>query len=229
MFWQSARLLGLLAWVVVSALGCGSFVSSSQAGTLDAHWTPGSPDGAYAIHNGQSAAQTFTVENGGLLDRIELPVARNPNSTLPLQVELREIDPNGLLRASFSIPAASFGMQLFPATLVGVDLGAQSFAVLPGQILAIVVTSATSGLSDDDASYSWEFSFSEPEYTGGIGDAWNVPFGEYAPHDLPLDFGFRTFLAVPEPSTSALAAFGALALLAFQRRTKDARSPLHAG
>ncbi len=119
-------------------------------------------------------------------------------------------------------------MQLFPATLVGLDLGAQSFAVSPGQILAIVLTSDTSGLSDDDASYSWENSFNYPEYTGGIGDVWNLPFGEYAPHDLPQDFGFRTFVAVPEPSTYALAALGALALLAFQWRKKAARSPLHA-
>jgi|GEM_PF-2813598 len=225
MIWQSAR---VLVWIVISALGCGSFVSSSQAGTLDAYWTPGSPDGAYAIHSGQSAAQTFTVENSGLLDRIELPVARNQNTTLPLQVELREIDPLGPLLASFSVPAASVGMQLFPATLVGVDLGAQSFAVLPGQILAIVLTSDTSGLSDDNASYSWENSFGYPEYTGGIGDVWNLPFGEYAPHHLPQDFGFRAFVAVPEPSTYALAAFGALALLAFQWRKKVTRSPLHA-
>ena len=198
--------------VCTAAIFISCLPSVASAGDLDAYWAPSPANAGYAVHNLVTLAQTFQAETTGVLDRVEVQVSRRPNATEPLVLELRRLDPLGDLLATVNISAASIPTLPVATTMTGVDLGAQSFAVTPGDQLAIVAKSTTSGLSEDDASYFWAATISSPGYANGMAWFANSPFNSYQSVEQQ-DFGFRTFVSVPEPTSLMLAIMALIALV----------------
>lgn len=156
-------------------------------------------------------AQTFTVGIGGRLDSFE--------------VTLQGVAVSGLYNGTltFEIRDATFTSSLFTTTIpkadvgVGVfadyafDVGAASIAVVPGDVLAIVIEES------GDGAIGWSADFgTDASYAGGT--SWSLSGGSYA--EFPRDGAFRTFVAtrdVPEPGTPALLASGIVALVLARR------------
>ena len=194
--------------------------TTSHGGMLDAHLDLNPVQAGITIHSQQSGAQTFTVEHGGILDRVEIQVWRASSPTEPLVLEVRRTDNFGdpdmspaSLVATLSFPPAMIPATSFITAQTGMDLGAQSFAVAPGDHLAIVATAANSGLSGADDSYYWAESQPVSAYPGG---ARYAVFGTTVVA-TGFDYGFRTYVTIPEPSSIALAAVALVGLVALGR------------
>jgi hypothetical protein len=197
--------------------------TAAQAGVLDAHWLASPADGGRAIHEQQGAAQSFTVENTGMLESLALYVGRQQNATQPLDIEIREVHPLGTVLATLSISPALVSTDWYANTFASVDLGAQSFPVNAGMQLTITVRSNTSGWSDDNATYWWYYTNTAPHYTDGAAFYSVPPFDNYWTYDsAPHSFGFQAFVAVPEPGGFLLAMVGVsfLAMRAGLRRRR---------
>jgi hypothetical protein len=180
-----------------------------------------------AVDYSQRRAQTFTVGQSGILDRVELQVWREDSLTAPLIVEIRKTlagsgapDPSaGALLASVSMAAYLFPTDKNTSTYTGVDLNAQSFAVSAGDVLALVATSATPTYPK---WYLWTTSDSggtppAPQYTRGM--AFNALLAPWT-WDVRAsqDSGFRTFVTVPEPSGILLCLAGIATLMVWRWR-----------
>ena len=166
-------------------------------------------------------AQTFTVGQTGLLDRVEVQVEAPSSPALrpvaPLIVELRRTsdglpDPSaaGVL-ATFSVPPASVPTSVFVEPMLGIDLAAQSLPVAAGDVLAL-------GLRSDETAvggrgYQWALTTLNVQmrYPGGemhsrpanTGDDY-VRLSDLPNNPSNIDGGFRTFITVPEPAGAAL-------------------------
>ena len=164
---------------VPTAVACAVAVAApaSAAGTLDQQWVD--RDGIYSlgeINSGEDRAQTFTAGLTGLLDRVEVQVARgtgtaNTTPTAPLRVELRrtiagvpDTDDASVL-ASVTVPPSAVPQWVFEGPLLGVDFGDQAVPVAAGDVLAITLRSST----PDGRGYLWAADNDSPNdpYPGG--------------------------------------------------------------
>ena len=215
------------------------------AQTLDANYTPASLFVGVADAQSQNLAQTFTVTQNGLLSSIDLLVGRVsaglPNAPLTLDIRTlagsapTEPDSGPNILGSSTIPATSLATSPAQWTIFTFS----PISVTAGQKLALALTSAAS-----DLTYYWVGDLNVPgvpagtysegqAFTRGVGAQrapgdptssfqWGNP---YLPGGPPsggtlVDFGFRTFLSVPEPSTGTVLLLGALAHLAVLRLRK---------
>ncbi|HVU87113.1 MAG TPA: PEP-CTERM sorting domain-containing protein [Pirellulales bacterium] len=210
--------------LVTFAITIAVFLSThtyAGAGVVDQVWEPPQYRFGAAFYSGQSLAQTFTVGQTGILDRVEVTVSRTPTTNKPLVVEIHGTfngAPSLGVLASYSLDAASLPTTLYTTTFTGKDLGAQAFHVFAGEQLAIVLSSQTGNYPD---WYLWTTSDSAatppaPQYPGGMSWA-SSSFNQWG-WSAAQDAGFRTFVSVPEPPTLALAAIGGVALLKMRRR-----------
>jgi hypothetical protein len=157
---------------------------------------------------------------GGPLTRIDFQLGRNEGVTQPLQVELRtatgdlpNLGPSGLLFSS-SIAASNVPVLIFTSSFTAsIDLSSAPPIVTPGEKLVVLLSS-----SDGDW-YNWDNSgyFNNNPYPNGTAIQMNPNSPSWGIMDT-WDFGFRTWVAVPEPS--ALLPIG-LVILTLARRIKN--------
>jgi hypothetical protein len=186
------------------------------AGVLDQNY-PVVPDAFGAeVSSVINRAQTFTVGITGKLDRLELELFRGANPTAPLVAEFRKTLADGSpdVSAAGLLATAAFDTSLIPTTFfttdfTGVNLGSQAFSVTKGQLLAICMTSATTSSSTTDYYWATADSAANPRYPNGQA-FFRLAGSSYSPASTQ-DSSFRTFVAVPEPS-SLLLLFGGVAL-----------------
>ena len=170
-----------------------------------------------AVTAGWSYGQSFTAGLGGPLTRIDFQLGRNAGVTQPLNVELRtatgdlpDLSPSGLL-FSGSIAASNVPVLIFTSSFTtSIDLSSAPPVVTPGEKLVVLLST-----SDGDW-YNWDNSgyFNSNPYPNGTAIQMTPNSPSWSVMDA-WDFGFRTWVAVPEPS--ALLPVG-LVILAVARR-----------
>lgn len=171
--------------------------------------------GVGTLVTSQTVYQTFTVGIAGLLTQIDVEVG---NSTDPTPIEPIDL---ALTATSGGVPTASLASASLAPPALGetvfrsADLSGAGISVTVGQVLAIRLSSTTSG------GYQWFQS--GDTYPGGLQFVEHIPPPTVGGDPLTAfpdtDMAFRTFVdpaPVPEPGTllllgSGLGSFGAVA------------------
>lgn len=188
-------LLGLLA--------CLSVPASASAGDLDQQQALA--PGARGITSTQSGAQTFTAGRTGLLDQVDLNLAKG-GSPVNLTVELRDVAagvPGDQVLATASVPAS--GVPLTAAhAFVAIPFPVPG-SVTAGTQYAIVAYTAASGVN---YYYWWDGGPPSP-YAGGV-EFLALSSPPVAPwtSQAAIDFAFKTYVAPPGSSASGPGATG---------------------
>ena len=164
-------------------------------------------DGGGFVRSGTRHAQTFRVGVGGILTTVDFTVYRPPDWDLPnapLRVDLYDTTATGLpgsrVLASMFLNAAELSPQY--DSFAQIDFANAALPVTPGQSLAIVLsTTATVGTYRVSATSE----YGQDGYVPGAGyvdygTGWQKPF-EGIPE---WDYGFRTYVLVPEPSVTVI-------------------------
>ncbi len=168
-----------------------------------------------------SPAQVFTVGIAGQLTRIDLQVWREFNGTLPLFVDLattlngtpRDIG-TGVL-ATRSVSASSLSLNPYPAdpSFFSFDFSSANIQVHVGDRLAIILRNSD---PDDNLGHGYGWASTDQgsnTYPGG--NAWTFgrpPHADGIWHETSTfpqavqDQGFRTFVILPVPLPTSLAA-----------------------
>jgi hypothetical protein len=185
---------------------------------------PSPPLNGFLAEDGQTLAQTFTVGLRGRLSAIELDLAccldRDGIISFPadLMIEIRTTRPDGAPSEHVLAATAVNARDLSPGffTFERIPLASYGIDVLPGDVLAIVLSSTAPGLGLFNP-YTWAL-----ETSGAYdrGDGYVRHTGDWSPS---IDFGFKTY--VPEPATTVLIGLALAALAGRQARTKQARRP----
>lgn len=189
--------------------------SPAHASTLDQSQTE--LDGNTSIFPDEPLGQTFTVGTAGVLDSVEVLLADYGLGSDDFIFEIRSTvggipddTPSGLL-FSQAIPITSLpdDDDIWTNTLdkfTTVDVSSAGIAVVPGDVLAIVMRSDVpfAVLVSIESSYP---AGGELTYSNGI---WY--------ESSTWDLGFRTYVAVPEPASLAL--LGLTSVMCLHRRQK---------
>lgn len=183
------------------------------AGTLDQQYLPSGGDGLIVARS-QTVAQTFEVGLSGLLDRVDISLARN--AVLPAEgliLEIRSTLPDGSpmssVLASEPISAAdvSIGYQF-----LSIDFSQSGLLVSGGDTLALVLRSNAEVQGSGIDPFAWS-----AETPGGY--TRGAVFTDQGSGFLSAsgwDVGFQTYVdttVVPEPSAIAILLVGAGALI----------------
>ena len=188
------RLYGLLFAGLMTAAWHHAQCQTAVAGSIDQEYVVNPVNFGAAVANTITRAQTFTVGTSGLFDRVELQVGRAATTVENLTVEIRKTVAGvpdasvGALLASFTAIPSLFPQQNFPTGFVGFDLGASSFPVQSGDVLAINLSSAAT----ESNWYLWSTDASGT-YAGGHAFSRSPPSDPYAA-SVNNDSGFRTFV-----------------------------------
>ncbi len=177
-----------------------------------------------AVYVAQSWGQTFTVGLGGQLVQVDLQLSREAGVAEPVQLEIRQLigglpdlSTQGLLYdtqiAASAVPIGGIA-GIFTTSVV---LGADSFAVVPGDRLAIL-------LSTSEARwYLWSNEYVVDGYAAGTALNRLPSQANYSPADPawgPIaDAGFRTWVVVPEPAGLLPVSLVLLAGLCYLKRS----------
>ena len=168
-------------------------------------------------------AQTFTVGIAGYLVRVDLEVYHetytNGDATVNLVTTNGTGYPDSSLLASWYITRA--GSSNIVGSFVSHDLGADAFAVAPGQIYAIVFTWDPPA-HQTFSGFDWVYSVSGT-YVGGSAFFSNFGANPTAWTANTYDYGFRSFVDVPitgapEPATMLLLGLGLIGLAGVRKR-----------
>lgn len=218
-------------------LACFMASTASAAVVLDQSFDGGMPItgyGGFLSKNSIDIAQTFTVGVEGELNRVEFSIGRSANTTAPLFVDIRVVDPSGVPQAANAPVLASATLDpsavgVVSSTLVvspldttkfsfvGVDLASAHLLVTPGQVLSINLRS-----DDTVGGYYWAFTAPDP-YAGGHGYFRFRNAADQTFQKGGADQYFKTYVAtVPVPS-AAWAGMALLAGLAFASRVRAIR------
>lgn len=195
------------------------------AGTLDQDFTPGiytlniPADGTSSL---AARVQTFTVGIDGVLGSVDLVLREGSEfqGTLfaeDVEVEIRATAlgiPTDTVLGTVSRPRSELGPLTGAEPLVEFDFSPLGISVQTGDVLAIYLTNASSGM--------WRLGAPEFEYLGGALFIETDP-GVWLDASSLGDFGFRTSVVVPEPSTALL--MGLALAVSLRRRVGVKRSP----
>lgn len=187
-----------------------SATAAWATGTLDQQFEVNSNDGSSStssIRNQTSlesaAAQTFTVGADGILQCVEVYVARISSLGGPLILEIQSVTagvPDGNVLASVS--RAPDTIPYFQPTFVAFDLTAANLGVTTGDVLAIVLRADLLPINDSQW-YDWEGeNGGNATYAGGQWFA-RVDFGAWTNYGSSRDFGFRTYVGAPVANENA--------------------------
>jgi len=166
----------------------GSGGGGARGRFADQEWLP-TGNRYQGISGGASAAQTFSVEAGGLLKRIELGVFQAHDASSELLVRIMRTDQRGIpgTEAADVLFSEYLGPSYFSRTstndFASIDLSSASVQVWPGDRLAITVSNRGS------AKYDWRFA---DGYRSGQGYVLNRDAGQWS--DKGADFAFRSFV-----------------------------------
>jgi hypothetical protein len=159
-------------------------------------------DGALAVGEGVSRAQTFTAGRTGTLDRVDLFLHRDAGTVEPLAVEIRDVvggAPGNPVLAAATVPATSIPPS--PGAWVPVTFS-RGTPVVAGTQYAIVLYSTTA----DPNFYGWGFNEASLPGTGTdvypAGQAFsssNTPPTEWFVIHPGSDHAFKTYVTT-EPS-----------------------------
>jgi len=176
----------------VGLLACLSVPAGASAGDLDQQQTLA--NGARGIVSTQSGAQTFTAGRTGLLDQVDLDLAKG-GSPVNLTVELRDVaagTPGTQVLAAASVPASSVPLTAAHG-FVSIPFAVPA-SVTAGTQYAIVAYASGSG---GNYYYWWDGGPPSP-YAGGM---------EFVPLSSPpvapwnpqaaIDFAFKTYVGPP--------------------------------
>jgi hypothetical protein len=184
----------------LAVLGLAVAAAPATAGTLDQQQTlfnsASGIDGASADGPGFSTAQTLTPAASGLLDQVDLLLARFPATAGPLTVEIRNASggvPGSTVLASASVPAADVPVQ--GPGLQGFDWISVPFAspalVAAGTQYAIVAYTSVPG------HYGWGFETTLNAYAGGRAfGVFQSPPTTWLTFSATTDFTFKTYVFV---------------------------------
>lgn len=152
-------------------------------------------------------AQTFTVGLTGMLARVDVQVNRSSDLVVtPLVIDIVRttdgIPEPGSVLASLSIPAQAFPVAPggFITDMTGADLGGSAFAVTQGEVLGLLASVPAPDTLTGQLYY-WQVNTS---YSGGALFRREVESGGPFISQAPNSGGFRTYVAVPEPSSLAM-------------------------
>ncbi len=199
-------------------LACLSVPASASAGDLDQQQTLA--PGARGITSTQSGAQTFTAGRTGLLDQVDLNLAKG-GSPGNLTVELRDVAagvPGTQVLAAASVPASSVPLTAAHA-FVSIPFAVPP-SVTAGSQYAIVAYTAASG---PDYYYWWDGGPPSP-YAGGMEflALSSPPVAPWTPQTT-IDFAFKTYVAAPGSTASVPGATGQRAAALHRCKKKHSR------
>ena len=179
------------------------------------------PMTAYVVDANYGEAQVVTAGLTGFLSRIDLGVFRYAGHTEPMFVSiapivggLPDLSPEATL-AMRTIPFSDVSLERTPVAYnLSVNFSDEDLRFQAGQQFAIVLQSK---LAPRYAGYAWWINLDMDTYQGGSLATFD------AEYPVPLlsptvDAHFRTFVAVPEPSTITFGSLPLLGLAAFRRR-----------
>ena len=203
---------------LVIALGALLLGSSLQAAILDQSYTPGPGTGGYNFGVTNPLAQTFKAGLTGQVDSVEVQVLNYFGAaTAPLDLELWTIsNPTSSPATLVSMLASgSISQTLVPSTsgFVHFNLLSSGASFTAGQDYAIVLRTTS----------NFTYLFEGPTngtYANGSGRDVSGSGLYYTLAGPNLDFGFKTFVAVPEPSNYLAGAAILVGGLYFVRRQK---------
>lgn len=178
-----------------------SSASAATTGFLDQYYEPTSLQSGIIVEDSQTVAQTFTVGLSGVLDRVEVELARNIPIPSPegVTVEIRSTLPGGSpssnVLASVFIPAADIWTSY---QFIECDLTSFGLTVAEGDVLALVLSSdASYQLANNPFPWHGDVPGGYPRGAGYVDiHTDEIHTGFFETH---YDFGFRTYV-VPEPS-----------------------------
>jgi hypothetical protein len=217
------RTLGALALAVVSFV----FSPAARADVLDQSYLGGPPgvDGSVDANATFTRGQTFTVGQTGTLSRVMLPLARNATvEGDSVTIDVRPTDETGapLLEdgtalASVVFPSAAVPEIMDFGNLFEVDVSGAAIPVTEGDVLAIVARS--------DVPFGQGRQFAIGAVIGGEyadGAAWIRSTGAWALQEqIPTDWGFETYVEVPEPAGAALAVVALATVIGVRARVRS--------
>jgi hypothetical protein len=189
--------------LLVGLLACLTVPASAAAGDLDQQQILG--PGARGITSTQSGAQTFTAGRTGLLDQVDLNLAKG-GSPVDLTVELRDVaagEPGTQVLAAASVPASSVPLTAAHA-FVSIPFAVPA-SVTAGTQYAIVAYTAASGVN---YYYWWDGGPPSP-YAGGVEflAPTSPPVAPWTPQ-ATIDFAFKTYVAPPVTPPASTPATG---------------------
>ncbi|MEM8943644.1 MAG: hypothetical protein AAGD11_00560 [Planctomycetota bacterium] len=217
---QTVALIAVLALLTNS--GRAMLVLDQELDAFARSDDPSEPLEGPNIDAGQFPLQTFTVGVGGTLDSIDVQVQHSfagmPTSALVLT--LRSTLPDGAPDrtqdlGSVSLPAGSISAftDFRSGPFATFDVSGLSISVSAGDVLAFELSSAT----PDSIPY-FVYDSQSDIYAGGSEYLFDPDDGAF--FSVSRDLGFRTLVAIPEPSALLCVGFTAAAITCRRQRNE---------
>lgn len=205
-------------WTGVLSLAVTTSIAS--AALLDQAYDPGPNAGGYFVNSSTPYAQIFTAGLSGPVAGVDARVFNYfGGANAPLQLDLWSISGAYPESLTTHLASASIASGLVPSTsgFVSFDLSGSGASFTASQKYAIVLSTTS------NFSYLWDGS-SLGTYAGGSGRQPSSGSLYYTLAGQDLDFGFKTFVAVPEVSTLSMAGLGLAAIVVGARRRREKRT-----